>query len=84
VTIHSSTRTRTRRAHKPSAKCPISGKYRYDERHDAQLALKSARNLRSSLAVLEMSSSWTVVRAYRCECFGWHLTSRAAQSTTTN
>jgi len=78
------TAPRPRKSHRP-APCPVTGKLRYRERKDAGLALRDAKYLRSALAVSGIETSWTIVRAYKCEaCSGWHTTSRPALPTFTN
>ncbi|WTW93591.1 hypothetical protein OG216_09485 [Streptomycetaceae bacterium NBC_01309] len=57
--------------------CPTTGKQRLGERKDAKLALAAARASRARAELMGLTSTWVVVRAYRCECGGWHLTSMA-------
>lgn len=62
--------------HRPHRSCDVTGKQRYRQQHDAQLALRNASRYRSTLAAAGQTSNWTVVRAYQCDhCNGWHLTS---------
>lgn len=54
-----------------------TGKRRLGERKDVKLALETASATRAWSASAGATTSWTVVRGYRCpDCGGWHLTSR--------
>jgi hypothetical protein len=57
--------------------CMTTGKRRLGERKDVKLELQAARITRARATAAGASTSWTVVRGYRCpDCNGWHLTSQ--------
>jgi hypothetical protein len=58
--------------------CLVTGKIRYRDGHDADLALRSLRRRRSRIEAVGGSHRIRVCRKYECPaCDGWHLTSQA-------
>ena len=59
------------------AVCLVTGKIRYRDGHDADLALRSLRKRRSRIECAGGEHSIRVCRKYECpSCGGWHLTSQ--------
>ncbi len=56
--------------------CPLSGKRRLRDRKDVRLALRAAQHSRSRAELDGLVSTSRVVRGYKCECGGWHLSSQ--------